>query len=67
MKEKIIDCYGMDASKVEELIWEYTDKNYGFAYSTFGNPTFVKYGRDGEVLDSVCFIYPYVGLRFNRA
>jgi len=63
---KIIDCTYKTARETEELIWEYTDKNYQFAFEQFGNPTFVKYDSKGKVLDSVSFIHPYVNLRFSR-
>lgn len=63
---KIVDCSGLSASETEERIWEYTDKNYQFAYSQFGNPTFVKYDSNGKVVDCVSFVYPYIDLRFCR-
>ena len=63
---KIIDCTGIDARETEKRIWEYTDNNYQFAYSQFGNPTFIKYGQNGKVIDCVTFVHNYVDLSFSR-
>mgnify|MGYP006988878002 CR=1 FL=1 len=63
---KTIDCSKMTAMETEKEIWKYTDDGFQFGYSQFGNPTFVKYDRKGNLLGCVSFVYPYIDLRFCR-
>lgn len=61
-----VNCEHLSAKETEERIWEYTDQGYTWIYSTFGNPTFAKYDKNGKMIDSVTFLHHYVGLKFNR-
>lgn len=63
---KTINCTGIGARETEKRIWEYTDKGYQFAYSQFDNPTFIKYGENGKVIDGVSFIHNYIDLSYSR-